>query len=203
MSYRLFKLKKPQLFKAKFSRGKQSLNFSTNPNNSKSLGVKGNSQSTSSFRYSSDKNLKSTQQLNIDYSYFENHTFFDSALSKTNIAFDKIINEYPFDGSLKQVEAFEDELTGYENYVLNNFPKYTGSIHLSGTRVDEDPANGYAAGLGQFITVKDGKGLEYPVFSREKKATPVLDPKDSSFSVEMFLAVPPEANAEQIIFQKR
>ena len=36
--------------------------------------------------------LKSTQQLNLDFSKFENHTFFNSARSKTHIAFDKILN---------------------------------------------------------------------------------------------------------------
>ena len=34
--------------------------------------------------------LTSTQQLNIDYNFFENHTFFHSAVVKTNEAFEKI-----------------------------------------------------------------------------------------------------------------
>ena len=43
---------------------------------------------TSSFRYDDPGNpLKSTQQLNIDWSKFENHTFFNSAEAKVNIAF--------------------------------------------------------------------------------------------------------------------
>ena len=31
--------------------------------------------------------LKSTQQLNVDWEKFENHTFFNSAEAKTNVAF--------------------------------------------------------------------------------------------------------------------
>ena len=48
---------------------------------------------SSSFRYDGyGTGLKSSQQTNIDFSKFENHTFFNSAVVNTNIAFDKIIN---------------------------------------------------------------------------------------------------------------
>ena len=36
--------------------------------------------------------LKSTQQLPVDWSKFENHTFFNSAESKVNVAFERVIN---------------------------------------------------------------------------------------------------------------
>ena len=203
MSYRLLKLKKPKLFKPSYKRGDQSLSLSTNPNNISIKGTAGNSESTSSFRYESNKSLKSTQQLNIDYSYFENHTFFDSALSKTNIAFDKIINKYPFEGTLSDVEEFEDNLTGFENYILDNYPKHTGSLVLSGTAINEDPANGFAAGLGQYVIVKDGKGLEFPSFSKDNTAIADLDPNDKSFTFEFFINLPSQANSNQIICQKK
>ncbi len=202
MSYRLLKLKKPKLFKPSYKRGDQSLSLSTNPNNIAINDTVGNSESTASFRYESNKSLKSTQQLNIDYSYFENHTFFNSALSKTNISFDKIINKYPFEGSQKEVEDFEDNLTGFENYVLDNYPKHTGSLVLSGTAINEDPANGYAAGLGQYIIVKDGKGLEFPNFSKDSTAIADLDPSDKSFTFEFFIKLPSQTNSNQIICQK-
>ena len=58
-----------------------------------------NFQSTSSFRYESPgSGLKSTQEIPLDWSLFENHTFFNSAQSKVSIAFDTIVNKYPFDG---------------------------------------------------------------------------------------------------------
>ena len=101
MSYRLLNLKKPKLFRAKFNRGDPSQAYADSPTNLSLKGAIGDSISTGSFRYSANHSLKSTQELNLDYSYFENHTFFDSALSKTNIVFDKIINKYPFDGSFK------------------------------------------------------------------------------------------------------
>ena len=41
----------------------------------------------------------STQQLeSVDFSKFEEHVFFDSAIEKTNYAFKKIFNDYPYDG---------------------------------------------------------------------------------------------------------
>ena len=71
-----------------------------------------------SFRFdSAGSALKSTQQLNIDFSDFAQHTFFNSALAKTQKAFDRIINSYPFDGSKSEVQSFVDSLTGYEKYV--------------------------------------------------------------------------------------
>ena len=45
------------------------------------------------FRYDpSGVALKNVQQLNVDFSEFQNHTFFNSAAAKTQIAFEKIIN---------------------------------------------------------------------------------------------------------------
>ena len=52
---------------------------------------------TSSYRYDDPGNpLKSTQQLNVDWTNFANHTFFNSAEAKVNMAFETIINNYPF-----------------------------------------------------------------------------------------------------------
>ena len=93
-----------------------------------------NTLSTSSFRYDAlGTGLKSTQEIPLDWSRFENHTFFHSAKSKVDEAFYKIINEYPFDGSRKEIESFEDSLTGIESYVKDSFPKNKGFLSLSGS----------------------------------------------------------------------
>ena len=71
--------------------------------------------STSSFLYDPvGTGLKNTQQLNVDWSKFENHTFFSSAEAKVNLAFDQIINGYPFDGTKSEIESFFEKLTGYD-----------------------------------------------------------------------------------------
>ena len=59
---------------------------------------------SASFRYDDPGNpLKSTQQLNIDWAKFENHTFFNSAEAKVNMTFENIINHYPFDGTVDEI----------------------------------------------------------------------------------------------------
>ena len=62
---------------------------------------------TGSFRFDSPgAPLKSTQQLNVDFSNFANHTFFNSAEAKTQKAFQKIINSMPFDGTKSEINSF-------------------------------------------------------------------------------------------------
>ena len=74
--------------------------------------------STASFRYDPPGvGMKSTQQLRVDWSQFENHIFFNSAEVAVNVAFDNVINGFPFDGSRKELEAFFDGLTGFEKWV--------------------------------------------------------------------------------------
>ena len=42
---------------------------------------------------------RSSQNLDVDWSVFENHVFYDSAASKVNAAFLRVINDFPFDGT--------------------------------------------------------------------------------------------------------
>ena len=66
---------------------------------------------TSSFRFDpAGTGLKNTQQLNIDFSKFENHTFFNSARNKVHVGFDKIINTFPFDGTRAEHEEFLNKI---------------------------------------------------------------------------------------------
>ena len=75
---------------------------------------------TGSFRYDVPGSpLKSSQQLPLDFSKLENHTFFGSAVVNTNLCFEKVINEFPFDGERKEYEEWLDGLTGYEKYVTD------------------------------------------------------------------------------------
>jgi hypothetical protein len=99
-------------------------------------------ETTSSFRFDSPGNpIKSTQQLNVDFSEFSNHTFFNSARSKVHVAVDRILNYYPFDGTRVEVLEFLDKLSGFEKYVFDTFPKSTGSLWFSGSHLSVDPIN--------------------------------------------------------------
>ena len=168
-------------------------NFSLNSSDFKNTNI----ESTSSFRYGDKPYLVSTQQLRVDWSRFENHTFFHSAVANVNESFDKLVNFYPFDKSKKDVEQFEDQLTGYEKYILNKFPKNVGYLNFSGTSVGESLSNGTQ------IVVKDRSGTSLKGISDKIDGAPILDPRRSPFSVEFFIKVPKQANDNQVIFQKK
>jgi hypothetical protein len=152
-----------------------------------------------SFKYDlANTGLKSSQQLNVDWTNFANHTFFNSAVVNVNVAFDKIINGFPFDGNKKELEMWMDSLSGFEKHVYDQFPKYKGYMIFSGTQPGED-VNGTK---GTFIRVNDKAGLLYSELARSASAEPVLDFGSGSVSYEFQLYLPEIPNAEQIVFQK-
>tara|TARA_R110001583_G_scaffold16272_12_gene66696 strand:- start:1833 stop:5459 length:3627 start_codon:yes stop_codon:yes gene_type:complete len=195
------KLKRPKLFSPSVSR--QDMKYSVSRDVRLQEMASTNFESTSSFRYDDPgTGLKSTQEVPVNWSKFENHTFLNSAQSKVNIAFDRIVNEYPFDGSLKEVEGFEDSLTGYEKHVLDIFPKNNGFLLFSGTSVSENPAGGYDPQLGTHINVLDSAGAEFPDFSRKNDGASVIDFEQNPFSFEFLIRPPSEENHNAIICQK-
>jgi hypothetical protein len=136
--------------------------------------------------------LKSTQQLNVDFSKFENHTFFNSALNKTQIAIQKIINKYPFDGSREENEIFMDSLSGFERYIYEIFPKNTGYL-------------GFDSNLSTHISVNDAKGSGNILTNGNYKnasASSVLDFTKGSFTCEFHLYLPNESNDNMIVCQR-
>ena len=147
-----------------------------------------NSSSTSSFRFDQPgAGLKSTQQIPLDWSKFENHTFFNSAQAKTNVAFETVFNQFPFDGSRLNIQQFLDDLTGFEKYVFDSFPKSKNYINFDSTN---------------FISVADRAGAELPELSKNKTGAAIIDPGLSSLTMEMQLFVPGQVNSNQIIAQK-
>lgn len=152
---------------------------------------------SASFKYNPiGQGLVSTQQLNVDWTKFENHTFFNSAQVKTNVAFDKIINQFPFDGTRKEVEIFFDELTGFEKWVYDQIPKQRGYLYFSGSTVSVDN--------GTYITTKDYAGANYPSISTKIDGATILEPYDSSMTIEAHVYVPSQSlgNLNQYILYK-
>lgn len=195
---RLLKLK-PSLFSPSVVRGV------TNPDGGLSSFSSENGQyvvdsaigETGSFRYDPiGSGIKSTQQLNVDWTAFENHVFFNSAEVKVNAAFNKIFDRYPFDGTRRETELFFDGMTGYENYVYTNLPKNKGYLFFSGSNP------GDANGRGTFVTVKDSAGSSFPLLTRVPNGASRLDPTTSSISFEMQICVATGSNLNQIVFQK-
>ncbi len=145
-------------------------------------------ESSASFRFDPPgTGLKSTQQLPLDWSQFENHTFFNSAQAKTNIAFESIFNQFPFDGVRPEIENFFDSLTGFEKYVYDISPKSKGYLNFDGSN---------------HIKVADSSGAEISGMSKDSSGTPKLDPEYASMTIEMQLFVSPVQNSNQVILQK-
>lgn len=152
---------------------------------------------SSSFRYNlAGDGLKSTQQLNIDWSRFENHTFFNSAHVKTNVAFRRIFDQFPFDGTRTEFEVFIDSLSGFEKYVYDQFPKNKGYLFLSGTRGTEPGLS------GTYVVAKDVAGVAYPGVSRNLTGQSILNPGLSSMTVEFQFYVPGTFNSSSFVLSK-
>jgi len=149
--------------------------------------VLGSDIPTGSFRRDAPGSpLRNTQQIPVDWSDFSNHTFFSSAQTNTNIAFDKVINYFPFDGSPLDIEAWSDSLTGYEKYVYDQFPKYRGSLLFSAS----------------YISVKDTPGGLFPSLSKNTSGLPVLDPDDKSLCFQFKVNLPTGSNSESVVVQR-
>jgi hypothetical protein len=144
--------------------------------------------STASFSYESYENgLKSTQQLKVDWSKFENHTFFNSATAKTNVAFEKIINGYPFDGNKKDLESYLDNLTGFEKYVFDSFPRNVGYLFFNNS----------------YISTVDHQGGAFPELAKNTTGDSVVDSGYDPYTIEFYLYQPTVALGLQSIFQKK
>lgn len=158
--------------------------------------LSGSSQDqTGSFRFDPPGTpIKSTQQIPVDWSKFENHTFFNSAEAKVNTAFDLIINNYPFDGTRDELLAYLDGLTGFERYVLDRFPKSVGHVHFSGSA----DSNG-----GTHLVVKDLEGTAIPSLARSASGKKVLDQGTGPITFEFHLSVPENlSQGNQVIIQR-
>lgn len=157
--------------------------------------------SSGTFRYDpAGVPLKSVQQLNVDFSKFENHTFFNSAAAKTQVAFERIINQFPFDGTKKSLTEFKDRVNGFDNYVFQQFPKNKGFSHFERETRGESDAASFAQ--GNYLEIKDFTGAKVDLFD-SKDGSSVLDPTGKKFCIEMQLYLPNRSNDNEVIFQRR
>jgi hypothetical protein len=142
---------------------------------------------TGSFRFDPPGSpVKSSQQLPLDFSKFENHTFFSSAVSNINIAYEKIINEFPFEGSKSEYDTWLDGLSGYEKHILDMYPAYTGYLTFHGN--------------DECIEVIDKSGVVFPSISKKNNASTIINPQNSSFFIELDVAIPATTSPDQFLF---
>lgn len=159
------------------------------------VSLQGRDPSNENFFLDSYKTgFKSTQQLAIDFSKFENHTFFSPARSKVDVALHKSINEFPYTGSIQDIDKFLTRLSGFERYVFDSFPRNTGYLFFSGTQAGETSG-------GTYINVSPLSGKEFPESPGATFEQSLLI-ESSPFEVEMHVYVPEISNENQIITQR-
>lgn len=128
-----------------------------------------------------------TIELRVDYSDFDNFVTFNSAEAYVTTTADQILNEYPLDGTIDDLQAFLDSLDGYQRYFLRRWPSWTGHLRF-------DPSVSPA-----YIHVNDF-GVENGV-----SRTSFMSPGTGSFSIQAWIDVPSITGSEDVavIFDKR
>ena len=118
----------------------------------------------------------STQQIeNIDFDKFENHVFFDSAVSKVSYSFDNILNSYPYDKSEFDYIKYINSLDGYTKFILDNkFPHFLGCVNF----IDNIK-----------VLIKDKKGSIFNDYKPKKEENVIgsLNPKKSRYSFNFWI----------------
>jgi hypothetical protein len=173
-----------------FKGGSGKITLSTTP---ELQGVSGSVQPTGSYRFDPlGFPIQSTQQIPLDWSDFANHTFFNSAEANVNMAFDTIINRFPFDGSRADMIGFVDSLTGFERWVYDSFSKNVGYLTFNSTD-------------NQWIETQDARGYFIPELARNPDRQAVISPSGgaSSLSFEMDYHHPPGVDIDNaVLYQK-
>ena len=137
--------------------------------------------------------IKSTQQLAIDFSKFENHAFFAPARAKVDLAAYKIFNQFPYTGSLSDVDLFIQQMTGFERFIYDNAPKNVGYLNFSGSGA---PGDG-----GTRIVVSPIAGNNFPQAPGATGQNALLL-TNSPFEIETQVYIPAAINDVQVIAQR-
>ena len=109
-------------------------------------------------------------ELNVDYSKFSNHAFFNSAYTKAYNAIYRAQNHFEHDFTYKQFNEMYYSGTHYDRYIYDTHPKQVGYLSLDGA---------------SYVSGTDGEGF--------------LAPGSGSWSIEGWLR-PCAPNNSQVVF---
>lgn len=109
----------------------------------------------------------------VDYSDFSNFVFFNSALDYFNVTGEKILNEYPYDGTLDSTQAYIDDLDDYQQHMVDIWPKNSGHLRFN------------PAVSASYVLVEDVGSIEGVTRAS------ILSPGTGSWSIEMWCIPPP------------
>ena len=123
-------------------------------------------------------------------SKLENHVFFDSAVNKTHYAYNKILNQFPYDSSEYEFNQYFKNIDGFTRHVYDKLiPKNLGYLEFNGTNE---------------VFVKDFTGNILNDYAKERKYGLIdLNKKKFSFDFWVFIKNENVDNNVQILFQKK
>ena len=146
--------------------------------------------------------LQNTQQLKVDWSDFAKHVFFNSAEAKVNLAFDTIVNGYPFDGTSEEKSNWFSSIGGYTKHIYDQLPHHKGYLNFGANTATFDTNS------TQYLNVKDHTGFLAPDLAKvvgKAKATSLMNTKGSTIEFWVYVDSSSRvANANQyaVIYQK-
>lgn len=126
-------------------------------------------------------------EFKVDYSDYSNFVFFNSAEDYFNISGERMLNEYPYDGSKEAIQNFFDDSDGFQKYLITEWPKNTGHLRL-------------VQASGTYVEISD--------IGKEDNVTKssLLSPGTSSLTIEAWYRPASSSlatsNSAQFIFQK-
>ena len=139
--------------------------------------------------------LKSTQQLLVDWSNYADHVFFNSAEGKVNLAFDQIINGFPFDGTSKEKLKFKADIGGFTKYILDQFATNLGYFNFNGNTTSNNV----------FLQIEDQTGRIAPELAKKVGQAKVSENFHLRGSThEFWVYIPNDVNTtKRTLFQKK
>jgi len=103
----------------------------------------------------------------VDFSKPENFAKYGSAQEYYNQSLKWVYNEYPYDGSLKEIMEWKNNSTLLDTYIFDNrYPKTTGYVTVTSDGYDFSAVDGVINGYGttttdEYISFKGGPHTTY------------------------------------------
>jgi len=98
----------------------------------------------------------------VDYRDFTNFVFFNSALDYFNTSGERIINEWPYDGTYDQQLQFQSSSDGYQNYLKDAWPSWSGGITFeSGTYIKANDVGWFSGSMVTSQLAPSGAGMTF------------------------------------------
>lgn len=130
--------------------------------------------------------LISDVDLKVDYSDFANFVTFNSAYEYFTITAERMVSQYPIDGTVDDLLRFEQQSDGYQRYVTRQWPSRTGHLRFN------------PAASSSYIKFDDVGSIDGVT------KTSLLSPGTGSFSVQCWYDVQTltGSNDVLVVFQK-